>query len=94
LNLKKDIFSDVRFAAPAKYNTKDIDTFADVTFGKLTVTVHADNQTLTYNGVNFNNKVALNSGIKETEQTGYYERLYQWIIDNTSTGAGHYERVY
>ena len=90
--LKKDIFTDVEFQNTISFNTSKINEFAYVTFNWLNITVHADNQTLNFNNVNFKNNVNLLSGITNWEETGYTSNLYQWIIDSTPTG-GHFELV-
>ena len=91
--LKKDIFTDVQFQNFVEFSTKNITSFADVTFGSwLDITIHADNQELSFNGVNFKRPVELVSGITETEVAGVTSKTYQWIIDN-STGDGHFEEV-
>jgi hypothetical protein len=90
--LKKDIFTDVEFASYVDYSTKNVGTFADVTFNALWVYIHDHNQTLAYNNVNFKYPVTLSSTITDVENTGVYYRTYQWIIDTTPSG-GHYELV-
>jgi hypothetical protein len=91
--LAKDVFTDVTFDCDVTFSTKDVDTFENVTFKNLEIVIPEDGKDVTFNGCNFWNTVAMTSGITVTETAKTTTYKYQWIIDNTTTGAGHFEEV-
>ena len=91
--LIKDVYTDVEFAGDVDFWTEDIKGFENVTFHGLTPHISADGDVLTFNSVNFWNRVVMASAIGTLEVAKTQTWTYQWVIDNTATGEGHFEEV-
>ena len=94
LTIEKDIFTDVTFATKSvKFAVDNFNTIDKVTFPvgtDLKVSVKADDQTMTFNGVKFYQKPELYSENEITLDTDTYNDplLYQWIVDKADETKG------
>ena len=91
--LINDVCTNVIFKDEAKFDTEIIDAFDEVTFNDLTVFIHADDVTVSFDKVFFNKKPVLSSTL-EYEATDAYTtyETYQWIISDTHPKNGYYKK--
>ncbi len=93
LDIEKDIFTDVTFQTNSvNFSVDKINTLEKVTFSGLTdvnIGVKADDQTLTFNGVKFNQAPTLYSENEVTlDADTYAYEYYQWVIDDNDPTQG------
>jgi len=93
VELIQDVYTDVVFNNYVNFSTKVINTFENVTFNALDVIIPQDGVDVIFNSVNFYQPVSMISDITVSEVAKTQSWEYQWIIDNTDTGAGHFEEV-
>ena len=89
--LTKDVYTGVIFNDAIKFNTEKVSQFDNVAFNKLDAEIHADDVTVTFDGVNFLQAVDLSSSLKYTySAAGYTSTYYQWFIEDKDPKVGHY----
>ena len=94
LTIEKDIFTDVTFETTGvNFSVDKLNTLDNVTFGltpQVNISVKADDQTLTFNGVKFNTRPLLLSENEITLDADTYNDplLYQWIVDKADETKG------
>jgi hypothetical protein len=85
--------SNVKLADTNKFNTVEFvnavtaggNSFANVTFNVLNITVASDNQTYSFSGVNFKGAVNITGDYSTTVASS--TKTYQWVVDGNGGGS-------
>jgi hypothetical protein len=90
--LIQDVCTGVIFNDAVTFNTEKVSLFDNVTFNALNTQIHADDVTVTFDGVNFLQKPTLSSSLEYIHTAATTKTdTYQWVISATDPKVGQYE---